>query len=171
MDYRAPRLIEVKMVSKSGLGWFWGSCWPWNRQVWPKYGDRVEFKTDWKPIEISTKFCFQFELVSQVCLVAFGSVLGTLDPSKWVPHPGEVLFFRTSRFSDQNLFWICFLNVFLMVLGRFVGPKIAPKFVQKIDWCFYWFSDRSRKRSGPPREAHPRLDREGRGPRRGVGER
>ena len=54
--------------------------------------------------------------------IDFGSVLGSLDPQKWVFRVGEVLFLRKSRFFKQNLVMEWFLNDFGCLLDIFLGP-------------------------------------------------
>ena len=61
--------------------------------------------------------------------------------------------------------------MFLDGFGSDFGSQNGTKMGLKIDRNFDGFLDRSWKGSGPPREARPGLSREGRGPRRGVGER
>ena len=99
----------------------------------------------------------------------FQRVVETLDLQKWASRPGEVLFFINSHFFKQNRFW----TDLWMILGGFgdhFGSQHRWKMASKMDQTIDWFLDRSWKGSGPPREARPRLSREGRGPRRGVGD-
>ena len=83
---------------------------------------------------------------------------------------GEVLLLRNSHFFDQSCFW----NDLLMISEGFrdhFGSQHGTEMASEIDQKNNGFLDRPWKGFGPPREAWARLRGEGRGPRRGVGER
>ena len=83
---------------------------------------------------------------------------------------GEVLFCRNSLIFENFRFGRD-LGMILSRFGSHFGSQNAAKMASKIAQKIDGFLDRSWKGFGPPREARPRLDREGRGPRRGIGER
>ena len=56
-------------------------------------------------------------------------------------------------------------------VGSHFGSQNRLKMASKIDQKIDGFLERSWKGSGPPKKARAGLDREGTGPRRGVGER